>query len=223
MCLLPLIDHSIDSFLSRLVEKYTFLDLKDGKKIWIDLSRNKKKKRGMHGYNLFMKEKRPDIVKENKKKSFGDISRLVAKAWNTLPLKEKEEYKRRAQKWNKYQQEQLWQHYIHKSLKYIRHIADNWFEDHPTVILQEDLTKEDILELLIENVHLKEEKEEEEPQSEPIGVHPYYHYLVKKSVKDLCELCRQHFGSQTKWETKTRQELVEFLVSHFDDIAEPFV
>jgi hypothetical protein len=60
---------------------------------------NKKYKK--NAYTIFSSENRKLIKKENPKKTFGEISKIVGKMWKSIPQEEKDKYKVQAEEENK--------------------------------------------------------------------------------------------------------------------------
>ena len=79
------VEKSLSKILNDISERYD-IDITDIE--YIDI-----KKKKINGYNKYNKKRRKEMLEENPKMDFGQMSKIIGKEWTQLSEKEKEGYK----------------------------------------------------------------------------------------------------------------------------------
>ena len=231
--IVEIIESTFDTFIERLVTVYPELMTKCTKEnmrsMWKNICKKKTpKKKQMTGYNLFVKERRRDIAKKcGPHASFGDVSKSVGKAWKSLSDDEKKRFSRRAFLRHEHGSNELWRYYIDKPVKYVYHIAHNWLEEYDDVILTPDMSKEEVIALILKYQDVPETEpsvekdngflvEKDDAVVIPVEVHPYYHELRKHTEDYVKKLFLHNF--QEKTDGLDSLTMIKKLVRHFDTL-----
>jgi hypothetical protein len=227
-----IIESVFNTFIERVLTAYPELTTKCSKEtmlsMWKNVCKKKKiKKKQMTGYNLFVKEHHHHIAKQcGSHASFGEVSKSVGKAWTLLSNDEKKRFSRRAFLRHEHESNELWKYYFDKPLKYVYHIAENWLEEYDDVILTPDMSKEEVIALLIQYKDIPDTQpsgedndvlvEKDHASTIPVEVHPFYHELRKQSDDYVKKLFIHNF--QEKTDGLDSHTMIKKLVRQFDTL-----
>lgn len=203
------IERTVRLFRERLCEKYDGLEMKMLNEMWKVVKKKKSLKKKMNCYNLFTKEQSREIARECPTMSFANRSRETGKRWKTLSTIKKDEYRRRARLHETYQHHDGWDLYMQKSRDYLLHIAKNWFEDEPSVRIHDDLSKEELVELLLLHTHVPTSDDStESPVLSPAE------NLEALSYTELLARTRETFPGYSDGAFTSKQDLIDLLVGN---------
>lgn len=181
------------------------------------LKKKKPGKKKMNCYQFFMKEERPEIIKDMPGAPFASVAKEVGMRWRALPSGEKERFRKRAALWTAYHDHELWVHYAPRPLKQLHHMAVNWFEDHPTIRVGKDFSKEEILALLVEHSTVDEEADVKKESPVPCpgidaDVVSMWRDLDRLSYPELVAMIRKDYPSFSDGSFTTKDDLIRFCI-----------
>lgn len=217
------IDPIIFEFLQRVHQQCPTMNPQEGMILWKKVCKKKrvKKTKRFSGYNLFVREQYKIISRKDcpPNASFGDVSKCVGRAWKSMSPTTKENYKHRASLYQRFGQDETWCHYIAQPFARVFHIAKNWLEDIPHIVLSEDMSKEEVLELLIRHRELPESQIQPSPTSSPetMTTDPkteYFQQYQHLSYPELLKEIRITFPGFSDVSDTSREDLLSFLVQH---------
>jgi hypothetical protein len=220
------VEKKVQDFFVLLASKYPELTQEEMKKMWNQCKKKKSSSKKMNSYNLFTRE----ATRQISGMSFVERSREIGRRWKALSSEEKEQFKRRAKLYQTYQYHEGWDYYLQKPRNYVLHVARNWFEDDPSIQIEDTMSTEEVVELLLLHTDVKpdaphddEASDDTPPKKEeeiiPLEVHPYYYQLVQKSLDALHRLCDKNFKPEVWRESAAnRRALMELLIRHFDHL-----
>lgn len=149
-----MVEDAVGTFCFKLCEKHPELDSASLKEMWNVVKKKKSLKKKMNCYNLFTKEQSCEIKREHPTLSFGERAREMGRRWKALSSDQKDKYKHRARLYETYQHHDGWDTYMEKTREYLLHIAKNWFEDDSSIHIHDDMSKEEVVELLLLHTHV---------------------------------------------------------------------
>lgn len=156
----------------------------------------------MNCYNLFTKEQSKHI---GFNMSFANRSREIGRRWKALSTTEKDAYRRRARLHETYQHHDGWDLYMEKTRDYLLHIAKNWFEDEPTVVVHDDMSKEELIELLLLHTHVQPTETSE------VVTTPEEENWERLSYSELLARVRETFPGYSDGAFTSKQDLIDVL------------
>ena len=222
------VENKLQDFFAVLKQRYPHLSGEEMKEMWNRLKKKKSLPTKMNCYNLFTRE----ATRQCLGMPFVERSREISRRWKALSPEEKDRFKRRAKLHQTYQYHEGWEYYLQKPREYVLHVAQNWFEDDPSVVIADHMSTEEVVELLLLHTDLKgapqpSTTDDNDPVKNndmdkeiiPLEVHPYYYQLVQKSLEALHRLCDKNFAPEVWRESAAnRRALMELLVRHFDHL-----
>ena len=212
-----IVEEAMDTFRTKLCELYPNLDPASLKEMWNVVKKKKSLKKKMNCYNLFTKEQSCDIKREHPSLSFGDRAREVGRRWKALSSDEKEKYKHRARLYEAYQHHDGWDTYMEKPRAYLLHIAKNWFEDEPNITIHDEMSKEEVVELLLLHTHVDDVPETSAPlpsSSDPSSPAVESEDFDTLSYPELLERLRERFPGYCDNGFTSKQDLIDLLNGH---------
>ena len=220
------LDEAVHRFITRLHEKHVFIDTNEAWKMWKKSKKSKKKR--MNCYNLFTKEEHARITHEHPGLGFAEVSRETGRRWKELPESKKDEYRRRVALHKKYAGNEGWDHYIDRPHPYIMRIARNWFEDRPDVRIEDSMSKEEMVALMLENpdvqdvpVAAEEEKEKPVkcPDEDDVEEKRRQEYQAKP-YDELLELLKEAYPAFSDGSFTSKDDLVSILLERTSESQE---
>jgi len=215
-----MIDDAVQLFITRLHEKHAFIDTDEAWKMWKKSKKSKKKT--MNCYNLFTKEEHGRITHERPGIGFAEVSRETGRRWKNLPESKKDEYRRRVALQKQYAGNEGWDHYIDRPHPYILRIARNWFEDRPEVRIEDGMSKEEMIALILENPDVPVAAEEEpvkSPDDEDVDEKRRQEYQAKP-YHELLELLKEAYPAFSDGSFTSKDDLVGILMERTSESQE---
>lgn len=219
------LEETVRLFITRLHEKHTFIDTDEAWKTWKKKSKKNKKKKTMNCYNLFTKEEHGRITRERPGLGFVEVSKETGRRWKDLPESKKDEYRRRVALQKQYAGNEGWDHYIDKPHPYIMRIARNWFEDRPEVRIEDGMSKEEMIALMLENTDVPEAAaspavEPVKSPNEDVDEKRRQEYQAK-SYHELLELLKEAYPAYSDGSFTNKDDLVGILMERTSESPEP--
>jgi hypothetical protein len=207
-----ILESAVEEFSARLCEKYPALDMKSLKEMWKITKKNKSHRKKMNCYNLFTKEQSCEVKRVNPTMSFANRSREMGRRWKALSREEKDHYKLRARLYQTYQHHDGWDTYMEKSREYLLHIATNWFEDDPLIKIHTDMSKEEVIELLLLHTHVQSSSSAVEGESESLPLSSSMEDEgVEETYAELLKRVKQRFPGYSDGSYTSKEDLLELL------------